>query len=125
VEAYLRVAHVDFVSIHRERDAGSVAKAAEATRQYREWIREIGPVVPLQYDEPFRRGYGKWQPLAADFETDLRLSKEAGAAGWCFHNGDTRGTPDRQPRRSFDLRTRTLLEQLDGEEQKFLAQLRR
>jgi hypothetical protein len=123
VEAYLRTAHLDFLSIHRPRDAKSAADGAEATRRYRKWIHEIGPNVPLQYDEPFRRGYGDWQPVAADFAFDLSTCRQAGAAGWCFHNGDTRATPDRQPRRSFDLRTRTLFEQLDAEERTFLSQI--
>lgn len=123
VEGYLKTAHVDFLSIHREREAGAAAKAAEATRQYRQWIREIGPAVPLHYDEPFRRGYGRWEPVAADFAADLEGSREAGAAGWCFHNGDTRAARDREPKRSFGLQTRTLFEQLDAQERAFLAGL--
>jgi hypothetical protein len=121
VEAYLKTAHLDFVSIHRPRDAHAARQGAEMTRQYRAWIREIGSVVPLQYDEPFRRGYGSWEPTAADFQADLQACRRAGAAGWCFHNGDTHATPDRQPRRSFDLKAHTLFEQLDAEERKFLA----
>ena len=123
LRAYFQTAHLDFLSIHRPRDAKAASDGAEMTRQYRTWIREIGPAVPLQYDEPFRRGYGGWEPTAADFSRDLDACRRAGAAGWCFHNGDTRTTPDRQPRRSFDLRTRSLFEQLDSEERKFLATL--
>jgi hypothetical protein len=121
VLAYLKVAHLDFVSIHRPRDAVSAGKAAEDTRRYRKWLAESGRVAPVMYDEPFRRGYGKWEPVAGDFLKDLKSSRESGAAGWCFHNGDTRGAKDREPRRGFDLREKGLLEQLDGEERKFLA----
>jgi hypothetical protein len=123
IEAYLKIAHLDFLSIHRDRDPKAAADGVETTRRYRKWIHEIGPDVPLQYDEPFRRGYGAWQPVAADFAADLRASRTAGAAGWCFHNGDNRNTPDRQPRRSFDLRTSPLFDQLDPEERAFLAQV--
>jgi hypothetical protein len=41
-----------------------------------------------------------------------------GAAGWCFHNGGQRAKPDRQPSRSFDLREKRLMDQLDEEEMK-------
>jgi len=125
VLAYLRTARIDFVSIHRPRDAEGAARVSEATREYRKWIAGSGRVVPLMYDEPFRRGYGKWDPVAADFSKDLKSSREAVAAGWCFHNGDTRGAKDHEPRRSFDLRNRSLFEQLDAEERKFLAGLAR
>jgi hypothetical protein len=43
-----------------------------------------------------------------------------GAAGWCFHNGATRGPKDEEPRRSFDLRGRRLFEQVDEEERAVL-----
>jgi hypothetical protein len=123
VLAYLKTARLDFLSIHRPRDAQGAARVTEATREYRKWIAESGRVVPLMYDEPFRRGYDKWEPVAGDFVKDLKQSREAGAGGWCFHNGDTRGAKDHEPRRSFDLRSRGLFEQLDGEEKKFLATL--
>ncbi len=123
IQAYLKTARLDFISIHRPRDAKSAKDGAEATRKLRQWIKEVGPMVPLQYDEPFRRGYGEWQPTSADFVADLRACRGAGAAGWCFHNGDTRGARDRLPRKSFDLQTQSLFEQLDTEERKFLAAL--
>lgn len=123
IRAYLQKDHLDLVSIHRERDANAPAKAADATRQYKQWIQEIGPVVPLQYDEPFRRGYSDWEPMATDFVKDLQASRDAGAAGWCFHNGDSRRAPDRQPRRSFDLQSQSLFEQLDAQERQFLTLL--
>jgi len=123
IRAYLQKAHFDLISIHRERDPKAPAKAADATRQYKQWIQEIGPVVPLQYDEPFRRGYSDWEPIATDFVKDLQASRDAGAAGWCFHNGDSRRAPDRKPRRSFDLQNQSLFEQLDAQERKFLSLL--
>jgi hypothetical protein len=46
------------------------------------------------------------------------LSLKGGAAGWCFHNGGLRTTGDQQRRRSFDLRAKRLLDQLDEEETK-------
>jgi hypothetical protein len=64
---------------------------------------------------------GNRQP--SDFLEDLRGAMESGAAGWCFHNGAQRGTPGEQPRRSFDLSTLRLFDQLDSEERAFLDRL--
>lgn len=49
----------------------------------------------------------------------LVTASDGGAAGWCFHNGDRRDTPDHRPRRSFDLRERPLFEQLDEQERQY------
>jgi hypothetical protein len=85
-------------------------------------MTQMGRVVPVLYQEPFRRGYTNWEPMAADFLTDLRGALAGGAAGWCFHNGQQRGTPEDRPRRSFDLRTERLFDQFDAEERKVTAQ---
>jgi hypothetical protein len=37
-------------------------------------MKEIGRTVPLHYQEPFVRGYMRWQPGAADFVTDARAA---------------------------------------------------
>ena len=126
VEAYLKAARLDFLSIHRPRDADSPGQTADKTRIVRKWADEATagkPPVPIHYDEPFRRGFDDWEPSAKDFRADLDAARASGAAGWCFHNGATAGTPDGRPRRSFDLRDRALFEQLDGEERKFIAGL--
>lgn len=123
VRDYLEQARVDFLSPHRPRHAASPGETAEYTRQLLVWMKEWGREIPVHYQEPFRRGYGAWQPLAADFVADLAGAKRGGAAGWCFHNGDQRKAPDGQPRRSFDLRARRLFEQLDEEETGVLHRL--
>jgi hypothetical protein len=123
LRAYLLGVQVDFISPHRPRHAQSPAQTAAKSREYLAWMKEIGRVVPLHYQEPFRSGWAKWQPKAADFITDLHGAKAGGAAGWCFHNGDQGGRPDGKPRRSFDLREQRLFEQLDEEERKVLARL--
>jgi hypothetical protein len=120
----LLVVEVDFLCPHRPRDAASPADTEELSRRYRQWMETVGRVVPLHYQEPFRRDYGDWQPAAEDFLADLRGAVAGGAAGWCLHNGDRRTAADGQPRRSFDLRERRLLEQLDDEEQAALRGLR-
>ena len=128
VAEYLKTAGVDFLSIHRPRDPDSPAQTAEKTLLVQRWAEEIAGgkgAVPIHYDEPFRRGFAGWEPGAEDFRADLDASRASGAAGWCFHNGATREAPDGRPRRSFDLRDRTLFEQLDAEEQKFLMSLAR
>lgn len=120
----LDVIAVDIVCPHRPRTAASPAQTEAKTREYLKWMREIGRVTPLHYQEPFPRGYTKWQPTVKDFLTDARGAKVAGAAGWCFHNTAEREHPERRPRRSFDLRDLRLFDQLDDEERKVLTELR-
>lgn len=116
LRAYLLEVEVDFIAPHRPRDADSPAQTEAKSREYLAAMRDLGRVVPLHYQEPLRRGYGDWQPLAADFEADARGARAGGAAGWCFHNGDQRNGPGGRPRRSFDLRDGSLFAQLDAEE---------
>ncbi|MCC6731421.1 MAG: hypothetical protein IT208_19010 [Chthonomonadales bacterium] len=110
---YIETAGVDLLCPHRPRSAGSPAETAVRTREYRAWMRALGRTAPVHYQEPFRRGYGDWQPGRDDFLSDLRGAVDGGAAGWCLHNGSTRRAPGERPRRSFDLRERRLFEQLD------------
>ncbi|HJT30488.1 MAG TPA: hypothetical protein VJ783_00370 [Pirellulales bacterium] len=122
--SYVQEAGVDFISPHRARDASSPHQTEAKTREYLAALRSLGRVMPLHYQEPFRRGYDAgWQPSAGDFQVDLAQARAGGAAGWCFHNGDQRGAGDGEPRRSFDLRQRRLFEQLDAEERKFISRL--
>jgi len=107
---------LDFLCPHRPRGPNSPGQTEARTRSALALTRAVHGPVPIHYQEPFRRGYTDWQPVAADFLTDLRGAFRGGAAGWCFHNGQQRDTPDHEPRRSFDLRTRRLMEQLDAEE---------
>lgn len=120
---YLTEAKVDFVCPHRPRDKGAAEQTEAKTRELLGWMREMGRVVPVHYQEPFRRGYGAWQPGASDFLTDLKGARAGGAAGWCFHNGTTKDAKDGKPRRSFDLREGPLSGQLDAVERAFLDQL--
>ncbi len=119
-EAVLTVG-VDFLCPHRPRDSQSPGQTEARTRECLALMKKVGRVVPVHYQEPFRRGFTQWEPVAADFLTDLRGAVAGGAAGWCFHNGQERGTPGNEPRRSFDLRSRRLLEQLDVEELEVVA----
>jgi len=109
---------LDLLCPHRPRHAKSPSETEFETRRVLDLMREIGHQVPLHYQEPFRRGYSSWEPKAQDFLEDLRGALRGGAAGWCFHNGAQRTQPDEQPRRGFDLRAKSLWEQLDGEEVK-------
>ncbi len=121
---YLQHARLDFICPHRPREPEAIGATEEMTQDYLSWMKEIGRLAPVHYQEPFRRGYAKWQPAAADFVADARHARDSGAAGWCFHNGDQRTTPGSRPRRSFDLRKTRLFEQLDEEEMKALEELR-
>lgn len=123
----LTVAALDFITPHRPRNSESARACRARTEQAIAWMRELGRVVPLHYQEPFRRGYSRgWEPTVDDFLTDLHGAREGGAAGWCFHNGDSRFAPEQRPRRSFDLRPAEgrLMAQLDEVEREFVARAR-
>jgi hypothetical protein len=94
------------------------------TREYFTWLKAEKP-VPVHYQEPFRRGYGTWEPKASDFVEDAKAAKTSGAAGWCFHNGAERNQPNSQPRRGFDLREKALFEQLDEVELEAVSALQK
>ena len=101
--AYIDVGKVDFICPHRPRDRNSPQYTAATTREHFEQMKRTSRVVPVHYQEPFRRGYGRYSPSADDFMTDLEAAHSSGAAGWCFHNGSVRGQPDNEdgrPRRS-------------------------
>lgn len=122
---YLDVGKVDFLCPHRPRAADTPAETAACTGAYLKMMNQAGRIVPVHYQEPFRRDYGDWNPRAADFAADLAAAREGGAAGWCFHNGAARKSEDGRPRRSFDMRPPEgrLFDQLDAEERAFLEQL--
>ncbi|HGE72502.1 TPA: hypothetical protein ENX78_16795 [Candidatus Poribacteria bacterium] len=124
LKKYLEIVKVDFITPHRPRHEGSPQQTIDKTKEYFSMMQKIGRIVPLHYQEPFRRGYGSWEPTADDFLIDLKNAKENGASGWCFHNGDTRGKEDGRPRRSFDMRKEEgrLFDQLDNEEKKVINQ---
>jgi len=121
---YLTEVHVDFIAPHRPRNTQSPHQTADKTQGYYRSMQQMGKVVPVHYQEPFRRGFGSWEPQAADFLTDLKNTVRGGAAGWCFHNGDVRQRSDGRPRRSFDMRESegSLFEQLDAEERTVVEQ---
>jgi hypothetical protein len=121
---FLATTGIDFLSPHRGRYEGSPAETEEATREYLRRLRKAGHAMPVHYQEPFRRGYGDWQPELNDFLTDLRGAVRGGAAGWCFHNGGTKGDANGRPRRSFDLRPEEgrLMDQLDPVERAVVEQ---
>ncbi|MBI3465827.1 MAG: hypothetical protein HY000_22650 [Planctomycetes bacterium] len=120
---YVQTVQVDFLTPHRPRDADSPKQTKARTREYLAEMKKLGRVVPLHYQEPFRRDFGPWQPQAEDYVTDLKGALAGGAAGWCLHNGDHRAAEDGRPRRSFDLRDKSLFEQLDEHETKALPLL--
>jgi hypothetical protein len=126
VKEYLDTVRVDFLSPHGDRGPKIPSRVEAEARQYAVWVKEHGRVVPVHYQEPFRRGYtGGWEPSAEEFVTAAVGARSGGAAGWCFHNGSQRGTPDGKPRRSFDLSEKRLFEQLDEVEQRTVRELHR
>ena len=129
VLAYIDEGDVDFLCPHRPRGADSPAETAQKTREYFAIMKDATRLVPVHYQEPFRRGYGDYPPKAEDFLTDLAQAREGGGAGWCFHNGSVRGddnNPEQRPRRSFDMRPGEgrLFDQLEEVEREFLRRLK-
>jgi len=124
LRGHLEVAGTDFICPHRPRGPESPGQTEEETRRYLATMREIGRVVPVHYQEPFRRGYGHYEPVADDFLTDLAGAVRGGAAGWCLHNGSPRDGAT-GPMRSFDLRPGQprLMEQLDEVELDVLSRM--
>jgi len=124
---YITAARVDFLTPHRPRLADSPGQTARKTEMLFRRMQRLGKVVPVVYQEPFRRGLDGWQPGANDYLTDFRAAMESGAAGWFFHNGPAGANPQSRPRRCFDLRPDEgrLMTQLDNEERTFLLQAAR
>lgn len=121
---YLFEVGVDFIAPHLARNPQAPRETEGITRRYLSWMEELGKLVPVHYQEPFRRGYTPgWEPTADDFLLDLEGAIKGGGGGWCFHNGNQRDTPDNKPRRSFDMREKQLFEQLDEEERRFINAL--
>ena len=125
VREALEVAKLDFLCPHRPRNEKSPSETEAQTRETLGWMKRLGHVVPLHYQEPFRRGYTTWEPTADDFLKDLHGALRGGAAGWCFHNGGQRSQPNEEPRHSFDLRKKPLMDQLDTEELKVVNSVKK
>jgi hypothetical protein len=121
----MRTIGLDFIAPHRPRDAGSAGRTDARTRECLAMMKAMGRNAPVHYQEPFRRGYGGWEPSSNDFLADLRGALAGGAAGWCLHNGSSRGAVDGHPRRSFDLRSKRLFDQLDAEEREVVGRASR
>jgi hypothetical protein len=122
---YFEVARLDFICPHLPRHEGTAADTEDATRRLHAEMEQLGHVVPIHYQEPFRRAYGAWMPTAADFLQDLRGAVLGGAAGWCLHNGNSRGGAAEGPTRSFWMNEAhgRLMDQLDAEEREVLARM--
>lgn len=120
---YLLTAGVDVLCPHRPRSPESARATARRTGDYRAAMRRIGRVVPIHYQEPFRRDWSDWSPAPVDFEADLRGARAGGAAGWCFHNGNRAAASDGEPRRCFDMRAGPLFPRLDAVERELLPAL--
>lgn len=115
---YLAKGKLDVIAPHRPRNADSPGQTAQRTRGLLARMDRAGRTVPVLFQEPFRRDFNDFQPTPPDYLADLLAAREAGAAGWCFHNGAARSREDGRPRRSFDLRPSEgrLLDQLDDTE---------
>ena len=127
LDEYLATVGVDLIAPHRPRHEKSPRQTAAKTRAYIRRMKHLGRVVPVHYQEPFRRGFRptRFEPTSEAFLVDLQQARQGGAAGWCLHNGDQKDRPEGKPRRSFDMREKRLFEQLDEQERRFLDSLTR
>jgi len=127
LEAYAAVGRCDFIAPHLCRDEGCAAKTEGTVRRYGEWMREAGVRLPVHLQEPFRRGYGRYEPSAEDFIRDAVGARRGGAAGWCLHNGSSRSRPAEPPFRSFLMNEKVgrLYDQWDDVEREVLSRLAR
>jgi len=124
LQEYIKRVGVDFITPHRPRSSKSAKQTSRKSFEYITRMKEMGTVVPLHYQEPFRRGFTRgWEPTVNDFLIDAKAAVESGAAGWCLHNGDQKDKPESKPRRSFDMREQRLFDQLDEFEKSALEQL--
>jgi len=119
---FRNVARMDFITPHLCRDAGCPAQTLGTVQQYVGWMKNLGWRIPVHLQEPFRRGYGPWEPLVDDFLRDCSGGKIAEAAGWCLHNGSDHNAT---PYRSFDMGDAygRLYTQLDSIEQSATSSL--
>ena len=103
---FRKVGKLDFLTTHLPRRTGCPARTIETVSQYVAWMTALGFRIPVHLQEPFRLGFGTWQPTEDDFYRDASGGKVAEAAGWCLHNGNNgilrgqRSAP-RRPYRSF------------------------
>ncbi len=126
LKQYVETVGVDFLSPHRPRNPRSPGQTKAITQENFARMKKLGRIVPVHYQEPFRRDFTRgWEPSAEDFLADALAARDSGAAGWCFHNGDNRQAPDGRPRRSFDLQKQRLFDQLDAVELEALEALHR
>ncbi len=91
---------LDFISPHLCRDSTCPALTLGKVKDFISWMGSYGVRMPVHLQEPFRRGYGSWQPGTSDFLRDCIGGKNADGAGWCLHNGSNYGSA---PYRSFRM----------------------
>ena len=58
---------LDFISPHRPRHPGSPTQTEARTREWLALAKTLDRPAPVHYQEPFRRGYGRWEPTARRF----------------------------------------------------------
>ncbi len=104
LEDYFNPGKCDFIAPHLCRGKSSCpAETLDDVKQFVVWFDQKGFRAPINLQEPFRRGYDSWQPVAVDFLRDCSGGKIAEAAAWCLHNGADNYTTDNRPFRCFDM----------------------
>ncbi len=113
----------DFIAPHLCRDQGCASQTYGTVTNLITWMNQYSRRMPVQLQEPFRRGYTTYNPVLSDFLTDCAGGKDAQGAGWCFHNGA--GPGDTRPYRCFDMKNGEgrLFAQIDSEEWKVVNQV--
>ncbi len=103
-------AGIAMLTPHLRRSSNWYLVTAMRVKMLKDYLVQTGHVMPIYLNEEARRGYRGFYPPAEHLLQAAQSAQAAGAAGYNFHTGAC-----------FDLRTRTLFDQLDSEERKAVA----
>lgn len=105
-------AGVMLVAPHFQRNEDWFDRTDDRVKSVKEHIKSAGRNVPVYLQEEQRRGWTKVSPPKSEFLQAAREAREAGAGGWVFHTYA-----------GFDLRSKSLLENLDEVEREVIDSL--
>lgn len=105
-------AGMSLLAPHLRRSPDWAARTAERTKRVSDYLHSKSVTLPIYLQEDARRGFFGHFPERDEFLTAARLAKEAGAAGWVFHN-----------EAGFDLSEKGIFERFDPVEREVVDRL--